>query len=324
MLAALLLPSFATALIFASPDSEPDEAVPPDFPYWEHVTQRRYEGPTVIYLGAGHALTARHVGQGEIAIGGTMYAPVSGSKRTLLNAEGSAADVMIFELVGTEAIDLPILPITREPVAPGEEVLLVGFGRLREKVVEWRHDGEPEFGFRWTKKGAKRWGTNRVESSGEILAQGHLMTRAIAFAFDEPFSPRATRYEAQAALGDSGGGVFALRDGEWQLAALMVSVSGRRDAPGALSVYQDVTFAADLSHYRSEILRWTRPACANERDDDGDERVDYPLDPGCDSETDADERDGGGSPALPLLIAIASGAAILVVIGALVMSRRRS
>lgn len=306
----------ARGLIFASPDTEPTEEVPPDFPYWEHVTQRRYEGPTTLYLGAGYALTARHVGMGEIPILGKMYAPVPGSKRSLMNVNGTAADAMVFALDrNADLPDLPLLPIARSPALPGEEVLVIGFGRGREKVIEYELDGRTQFGFTWTKKGGKRWGTNRIQSNSEILNQGDYTTRAIVFRFDQPLSPGATRYEAQATTGDSGGAVFVQREGVWQLVGLMVSVSGEIRVPNASSRYGDTTFAADLTYYREEIMRWTRPLCANELDDDGDGRIDFPLDPGCDSPSDRNEWDasseGDESLRLALAATIAAGSFLL-------------
>ena len=312
-------------LIFASPTTEPATEAPPDFPYWEHVTQRRYEGPTVLYLGGGYALTARHVGMGEVALRGVMYEPMTGSKRSLLNESGSAADAMIFELDPEVALpDLPILPIAREPVRPGEEVLVIGFGRGREKVIEFELDGRTQFGFTWTRKGRKRWGTNRIESPVETLNQGSYSTRAFTFRFDEPLSGKATPHEAHATVGDSGGGVFVERGGQWALAGLMVSVAGDARMPGSSTLYGDVTYAADLTYYRDELLRWTRPACMNERDDDGDERIDFPLDPGCDSASDRNEWDGDTFDDRSLMIAVVAALTIGSLVAVVVWRVRRA
>ena len=301
----------ARGLVFASPATEPQTEAPPDFPYWENVTQRRYEGPTVLYLGGGYALTARHVGMGEISLAGVMYKPVTGSKRSLLNESGSAADAMIFELDRDAGMaDLPFLPIAREPVRPGEEILVVGFGRGREKVIEFELDGRTQFGFTWTRKGGKRWGTNRIESPSEIINQSSYSTRAMTFRFDAPLSARATPHEAHAAVGDSGGGVFVFRNEQWELAGMMVSVAGDARMPGSSTLYGDVTYAADLTYYRDEILRWTRPACMNERDDDGDERIDFPLDPGCDSASDRNEWDADAFDDRALFLAVSAGLVI--------------
>ena len=51
-----------------------------------------------------------------------------------------------------------------------------------------------------------------------------------------------------------------------------------------------MTYAADLSSYRDEILRWTRPQCSNDQDDDTDGAIDYPDDRDCQSPEDDDER----------------------------------
>jgi hypothetical protein len=223
---------------------------------------------------------------------------------------------MIFALEpGVAMPDLPLIPIAKEPARPGEDILLIGFGRGREKVIEYDLDGRTRFAFTWSKTGKKRWGTNRVESNYEILNQSDYVTRAITFRFDEPFAPAATRYETHAASGDSGGAVFVQRDGGWQLAGLMISVSGDARVPGSATIYGDATFAADMSYYRDEVLRWTRPLCSNEQDDDGDERIDFPADPGCESAMDRSEWESSGLAGGPLpatvSVALAVGGVLL-------------
>ncbi|HPG28690.1 MAG TPA: hypothetical protein PLW10_23870 [Myxococcota bacterium] len=309
----------AHALIFASPDMEPAEAVPPDFPYWEHVTQRRYQGPSVLYLGGGWGLTARHVGMGEVFLEGRIFAPIAGSQRTLLNLDGSPADLMVFEIDRSEGDPgLPLLPLARRPVERGDQVLLIGFGRGRARVVEWDADGTSQFGFQWDAVGRKRWGTNRIDLVGERVNQGAWSTITIGFGFDPPLGARTTRYEAAAATGDSGGAVFVQRDGTWELAGVMTSVTGTTGRPDATSTYGDRTYAADVAAYRSEILRWTRPACANEQDDDGDEAIDFPDDPGCRDLEDDDERDrtdatGSGLTGIAIALGLAIGGALALV-----------
>ncbi len=231
---------------------------------------------------------------GEIFLRGQILPPVAASRRTLLNANGTPADAMLFEVVLPEGFeDLPPLPIARESPRPGEEVLLIGFGRERERVVEVQSDGPAQFGFSWTQKGSKRWGTNRIATIDETLYQGSWTTHSFALVFDPPTTVRATEFEAQAAVGDSGGAVFVKRDGEWLLAGLMTSVTGFSRAPAQTSMYGDSTYAADLVSYRGEILHWSRPACSNEEDDDGDLAIDHPADPGCESANDETERDPG-------------------------------
>jgi hypothetical protein len=45
------------------------------------------------------------------------------------------------------------------------------------------------------------------------------------------------------------------------------------------------------------LLDSGRPACSDVIDNDGDDRIDYPFDPGCDSELDRDETDPLTPPA---------------------------
>lgn len=266
--------------------------MPPDFPYWENVTQRRYESPTVIYLGNGFALTARHVGMGEIFLRGEIVRPVASAKHTLLNANGSPADALLFEVELPEGfVELPSVPIATRPPEVGEEVLMIGFGRVRERTTEVQTDGPTSFGFAWSERGEKRWGTNRVSSVGDVLHQEAWATLTFAVLFDPPGTPTHTRHEAQATVGDSGGAVFVKRDGEWLLAGLMTSITGYTRYPVRTSLYGDTTFSADLSAYREEILHWARPACSNEEDDDGDGAIDHPDDPGCANPEDRLERD---------------------------------
>ena len=64
-----------------------------------------------------------------------------------------------------------------------------------------------------------------------------------------------TPYDGQGATGDSGGGVFHKdADGTWQLAGIMFSISQNVGQPGGSSAFGNVTYIADLSAYRSEIL----------------------------------------------------------------------
>lgn len=317
----LAIPSASHGLIFSDETTEPAETVPPDFPYWEHVTQRRYEGPTVIYLGAGWALTARHVGRGEILLKGRIIRPKRFSRHTLLNADGRAADAMVFELDReTELPDLPILPIATAPPKVGEEVLMIGFGRLRNGRIDWGDPENPRAAYTWTARGEKRWGTNRVEFNGVWQPQNRWLTRSIVTRFDPTDFDMATEHEASAALGDSGGAIFAKQDGEWRLAGLITSISNLAGRPDQTTELGDLTYAADLSSYRNEILRWTRPRCSNGQDDDADTAIDYPDDTDCQSPDDDSEHpdswilDSGGWSSWALLACLGLGLGLRVAI----------
>jgi hypothetical protein len=289
--ALIALPSPGDALVFANESTEPTQEVPPDFPYWEHVTQRRYGGPTVIYLGGGWALTAKHVGYGEIILRGEFIPPERGARHTLLNSDLSIADAMVFELKHDHPRpDFPLLPIATESAKAGEEVLMIGFGRTRSDPVHWGPPGYPLTALSWSESGQKRWGTNRIVEVGQKARQDSFRTWSFVTKFDSPDEEDSTPHEASATLGDSGGAVFAKRDDEWQLIGLITSVGGTIDKPKQATAFGDLTYVADLASYRQEIIRWTRAECSNEEDDDGDDQVDYPDDPDCSGPEDPNER----------------------------------
>jgi hypothetical protein len=62
--------------------------------------------------------------------------------------------------------------------------------------------------------------------------------------------------ESQAAYGDSGGGVFHKNGSSWELSGMILTVAGYsgQPDPGANAVYGNVTYAADLSFYRPQIM----------------------------------------------------------------------
>lgn len=320
----LATPGSGQALVFAGAETEPEAAVPPDFPYWDQVTQRRHAGPSVVYLGAGWALTAAHVGPGQILLDGEVVSPEPGSRHVLLNVDGSLADGVLFELDRSARLpDRPLIPIARTPVQPGEEVLLIGFGRERDGPVRWSDEvAGDRTGFRWSSEGRKRWGMNRVLGVGRWIPHRTSLSRTFVLRFDDPRDPEATRFEAHAATGDSGGGVFVRRAHGWELAGLMISVTSRFGSPARTATFGDQTLVLDLTSYRSEILRWARPACANEEDDDGDGAVDFPQDPDCRSAQDRDERPTGGLLRADRIWPGVAAAALLGLLGGGVVYRR--
>jgi len=317
------LPFPSDALVFIDESTEPTLEVPPDFPYWDHVTQRRYGGPTVIYLGGGWALTAKHVGYGEIVLQGEFIPPERGARHTLLNNNLSIADAVVFELKQDHPRpDLPHLPIATEPPKQGEEVLMIGFGRTRGEPVQWGPARYRRTALTWSGAGEKRWGTNRIFEVDHMAQQDAYWTWSFVTKFDAPGDEEATPHEASATLGDSGGAVFAKRNDEWQLIGLMTSVGGTIEKPREATAFGDLTYSADLAKYREEIIRWTRSECSNETDDDGDQKVDYPDDPDCEAPEDRNERpeiDAGRRIAMGWL----SGATALLVGLAITLRNRR-
>lgn len=288
--AALVLARPAPAVILAGGDGSGNTTPPADDFGFAHVGSAR---ETAVYLGNGWVITANHVQEGEVTLGGVRYPAVEGSKRRLHNAGGGvSADVALFRL--QEPVPgLAALPIRATSPEPGDPVVLVGNGPNRGEPTEF--DGHP--GWRWGEGRRLRWGTNRVHAVGLDVQAG---VGDLTHAFSTRLSPvDPSEYEATVAVGDSGGGAFIKNGDTWELAGVLFAASTWDDQPPQTTLYGNVTFAADLSIYRDQILAVTAPpACRDGLDDDGDGRVDWPADPGCQDADDPRERSGCETPAL--------------------------
>jgi len=70
----------------------------------------------------------------------------------------------------------------------------------------------------------------------------------------------ATEHEAQVAVGDSGGAVFTKSRDGWELAGILFAANTYSEQPPETALFGNVSLAADLSHYRDQILEITRGA----------------------------------------------------------------
>jgi hypothetical protein len=250
----LLLTSPAAALIIDASDEERYERPPQKEkdPGWAYVSRRG--NTSAVYLGNGWVLGVQHTGAGELVLDGVTYpaVPKSGVQLVKPGEEGTTADLILFRV--DPAPDLPELPLREEPLHFGTRVTFIGHGQGRGEAIEWQGIA----GFRWKRPAVKRWGMNRVYASGiDVTApKSTWITRC----FQTDFSQHGTPHEAQAALGDSGGAVFAKGLRGWELAGLLVSIGGVAKQEPKTALYGNITNAADLSYYRPQILRVIRPA----------------------------------------------------------------
>ena len=77
----------------------------------------------------------------------------------------------------------------------------------------------------------------------------------------------------------------------WELAGLLFATRPHEGQPERTTLYGNLTLAADLAHYRDQVLAIAGvPACRDGLDDDGDGFIDFPADPGCDHPDDRQER----------------------------------
>lgn len=235
-------------------------------------------GASAIYLGNRWVLTASHVGSGNVFFGGVPYA-ISGLA-TRLNNQGVSGmtvltDMILFQ-IGADP-GLPGLAISPGSPVLHDDLVMVGNGANRSAsrsyytAVQGPNPGDDI----WTAAGAPgpgveelflpapgsavRWGTNNVESVGDVdVDAGAGTMRSFVTDFDDDAAGRPN--EAQGVLGDSGSAVFRKVGGQWQLLGLTHAVDTRSGfdnipgAPGSSVLDESLTFAADLSFYRGQIL----------------------------------------------------------------------
>jgi len=284
LLPALLLGNVAAqAVIGASGDGTPNTTVPPDDPGWANLGTRG--GLSASYLGNRWVLTAAHVGIGSVTFGGVLYDAIPGTTSSFETAPGQLADLIVFKL--REDPGLPALAIGSAPPPIGAAVVMIGNGLNRGAATS----SNGIDGWFWGAGAAMRWGTNLVGSAPADLTLGSKVSRAFWTEFTQAPPPQVTAQEAQAAPGDSGGGLFVKNGSSWKLRGVLFAISVFDGQPASSAFYGNRTYAVDLSFYRSAILAvTTRPACNDGIDDDGDGLVDFPNDPGCASADDLDER----------------------------------
>jgi hypothetical protein len=202
----------------------------------------KIRGLSGVYLGQGWVITAGHVGAGDFGLEGASYPPVPESWRQLHSDGATPADVGLFRV--EPAPKLPPLEIARRGPGLGEALLLVACGLGRGERFEW----EGRVGFHWDPLAVRRWGRNRVATTGIEVPGAGASTHAFAtlFSTGEP-------QEAQAAVGDSGGGAFVLRRGSWRLAGILFSIAGHPGQPPQTAVDGNATHLVDLSRYLEQI-----------------------------------------------------------------------
>jgi len=242
----------ASAVIIDSGDGTGNTAAPSPDPGWSYVGTR--SSFTAVYLGDGWVLTAGHVGAGDFtlrdaSLGEVVYPHVPGTEVSIRNGDGSVADLLVFAIAPYPV--MPLLPIATTPPPQGTDLILIGNGRNRGAVTSWDPNGPPPpgpiFGYEWASGKSLRWGTNEVEYYPTAPVLG---TWAFASYFDEAGSA----HEGQATNGDSGGAAFAYDGSDWELAGLIYAIGIYTNQPANTSLYQQLTYAADLSSYRDEIL----------------------------------------------------------------------
>jgi len=279
VLLAIVFPvSSGQAVILGTGDGTGNTSAPADDPGFASVG--KVNGLSGVYLGNGWVLTANHVGSGPMEFGGVTYPVVPGSWQRLAGSGPNPPDLSLLRMVGDPG--LPVTALATAPPSVGSEVVMIGRGLSRGAAITWTSTE----GWQWTSPMVKRWGKNRITSTGTTI----LDSESITMNFDSP-GPTAVADEAHVAVGDSGGGVFIKSGGTWYLSGTLFVSLTFASQPSNTSLFGNAAAAVDTSAYRSEILGIISvPACSNGLDDDLDGQIDFGSDPGCDDASDTSEQ----------------------------------
>lgn len=275
----LLLPlaaSLSTAHAVVVATTMANTSAPGDDPGWANVGSCNSAG--AIYLGNQWVLTAYHVNASAgfpVVFGSTAYTtiPATGIRLTNNGTGGMTAntDLIMFQINADPGLPSPVISATAPSL--GDDIVMIGNGRNREATrTFWQvtmnagadtwvetggaHNAE---GYKGLLTQTKRWGTNDAEGVNLNVDYGVGTVRGFVSLFDDDAGGRPN--EAQALVGDSGGGVFHKNGAQWELSGIMLAVgtpgnpSFFDSPPDNTAVFgQHVTFMADLSFYRTQIL----------------------------------------------------------------------
>lgn len=183
----------------------------PAFPYWQNLV--RVGNASGVYLGynpntsRGWVLSAEHISAPTtIAVNGSTYTVQSGIRI-------GTSDLRLYEIGGGSDPALPNLSsitLASGAATNGDFVLMFGRGFTNSTTspYTWETPGGSDLN-------GMRWGTNTVTQLATVDGNPYIVTN-----FSDTLSPSVTAFEAQGALGDSGGGLFIYRSGQWQLSGI--------------------------------------------------------------------------------------------------------
>lgn len=240
---------------------------------WDYVGRIDKNGvySSVTYISNNWFITAYHIkaldNPDGVLLGGSSYIIDPVSWRRLTNSVGNDADLVMFRVVSN--VGLAGLTVRSSAITNGSSLTMIGNGRNRESGETtwnrfWQEGGTPTryTGYKWASGATKRWGTNSKGADVGLYSGGYGYNDSFYTDFDDVGGD-----EAQAAIYDSGGGVFYDTGSEWELAGIMFTVSTESGQPWpGTSVYGNKTYSADMQYYVSQI---TNIVQITDHDEDG-------------------------------------------------------
>jgi hypothetical protein len=151
----------AQAVIIVTGDGSGNTSAPTDDPGFASVGS--VNGLSGVYLGNGWVLTANHVGSGPMIFEGLTYPAVPGSWQRLSGSGPAPPDLAVLRMVGDPG--LPVTALATAPPPAGSRVVMIGRGFSRGAALTWSGND----GWQWINPRVKRWGGNRISSTGLSL-----------------------------------------------------------------------------------------------------------------------------------------------------------
>jgi hypothetical protein len=295
----------ARAVVLADGDRDSNTSASQDDPGWANVGQYGDFTATYLgnqwAITADHLPAAAEivfgdrrvpVQSGSMTLTNPPYPLLPGSAQALLDENGLTQ--------ASEFTDLRLVRLAEDPGLPGltisverpryledypTDVVLIGCGRDRQDDrikwhvddlgggnLRWTEVNPPDadgaghdytvWGYRYASTQTKRWGTNTILADGLVRDDQDIFTLQTEFRSD---LAKATPWESQATLGDSGGAVFYKNGDNWELTGIMIGASPivgtglQGGQPPDTVLFGNWTAMADLSIYRDEILELMAP-----------------------------------------------------------------
>lgn len=249
----------ATAVVTAIGDGSVNTTPPVDDPGFANVG-RASNSLTGVYLRNRWVLTAGHVGEPAwFAFDGKSYATQAGSRVLFETGPGQHADLALVRLVDEPPLP-PVVLATSGP-AVGDVVTLIGNGRDRAPTLTcWDDIFEPQS----CGPGKPPAFTGYLTLDPRTLRWGRnqvtLVGSEVGFAGSGPTRCFETRFdeeglpeEAQLVRGDSGGAAFLKRGSGWELAGILFAVVPEPGQPPDTAVFGNTSLMVDVAFYQPQI-----------------------------------------------------------------------